>query len=307
MTFSALRAFAPGKANLTLYLGPTRPDGLHELVSLVLPVSLADELELQPAAGAQADEVLCPSVEGPNLAAAALAAYRRDTGWSQPAVRLTIVKRVPVAAGMGGGSSDAATALRMAARAHTGASDHEDRLRILAPALGADVPALLHAGPTLVGGAGEIVETVPDLEPFGLVLVPSTESLSTPEVYAEADRLGSARSPQELEKRRTSLLEALADGALPPTELLVNDLEAAACSLQPAIRDTLEAVRRAGARDALVSGSGPTVFGVFPGMEGPAVAAAAAAELAERFPGAQAAAPVTPEFAEVREVEEEGA
>ncbi len=307
MSFAGLRALAPGKVNLTLFLGPTRADGLHELVSLVQPVSLADELELQPAEGAQADEVLCPSVAGPNLAAAALAAYRRDTGWSEPAVRLTIVKRVPVAAGMGGGSSDAATALRLAAYAHTGAAGNGDRLTDLAPALGADVPALLHTGPTLVGGAGESVEPLPDREPFGLVLIPSTDGLGTPEVYAEADRIGSARSRAELHERRSTLLEALADGALPPSDLLVNDLQAAACSLRPAIGETLDAVRGAGARDALVSGSGPTVFGVFPGMEGRAVAAAAAAELAERFPGAQEAAAVTPGFAEVRGMEAGGA
>lgn len=307
MSFSGLRALAPGKVNLTLFLGPTRSDGLHELVSLVQPVSLADELELQPAAGARVDEVLCPSVEGPNLAAAALAAYRRDTGWNAPAIRLTITKRVPVAAGMGGGSSDAATALRLAAHAHTGAAGPKDRLRALAPSLGADVSALLHTGPTLVGGAGELVEPLPEREPFGLVLIPSPEGLSTPAVYAEADRLGSARSREELQERRSALVGALTGGALPPSELLVNDLQAAACALRPAIGDILDAVRAAGARDALVSGSGPTVFGVFPGMEGPAVAAAAAAELAERFPGGQAAAPVTPESAEVRVVGENGA
>jgi 4-diphosphocytidyl-2-C-methyl-D-erythritol kinase len=280
---------------------------LHELVSLVQPVSLADELELQPLADAQADEVLCPSVEGPNLGAAALAAYREEAGWHSPAARLTIVKRVPVAAGMGGGSSDAATALRLAAYAHTGTADSADRLRSLAPRLGADVSALLHTGPTLVSGAGENVEALPDREPFGLVLIPSAEGLSTPAVYAEADRLGSARPRDELGDRRAALAEGLGDGALPPSELLVNDLGAAACSLLPAIGDALDALRREGARDALVSGSGPTAFGVFPGMEGPAVAAAAAAELAERFPGAVAAAPVTPEFAEVRVVGEEGA
>jgi 4-diphosphocytidyl-2-C-methyl-D-erythritol kinase len=307
MSFPGLRALAPGKINLTLFLGPTRPDGLHELVSLVQPVSLADELELQPAAGARTDEVLCPSVAGPNLAAAALAAYRRYIGWGEPAVRLTITKRVPIAAGMGGGSSNAATALRLAAHAHTGAAGPEERLRALAPGLGADVSALLHTGPTLVDGAGERVEALPDREPFGLVLIPSAEGLSTPAVYAEADRLGGARARDELEACRAALVDALAEGALPPSELVVNDLQAATCSLRPAIGHTLDAVRAAGAHDALVSGSGPTVFGIFPGLEGPAVAAAAAAELAERFPGAQAAAPVTPDFAEIRMAEVEGA
>lgn len=306
MSFTGLRALAPGKVNLSLYLGPTRGDGLHELVSLVQPVSLADELELRPAAGAAADEVLCPSVEGTNLAAEALSAYRRATGWEGPPVRLTIIKRVPVAGGMGGGSSDAATALRLAAHAHrrTG-REQAAQLAALAPALGADVSAMLRAGPSLVGGAGEHVEPVSIHEPFGLVLIPSRERLSTPAVYAEAERLASGRSAAELEERRTALGEALTDGALPPSELIVNDLEAAARSLLPAIGDALEAVRAAGARDALVSGSGPTVFGLFPGLEGPAVAAAAAAELAERFAGTTAASPVTPESAEVHALDDE--
>jgi 4-diphosphocytidyl-2-C-methyl-D-erythritol kinase len=304
MSFTGLRALAPGKVNLALFLGRARTDGLHELVSVVQPVSLADELELRAVPGAEEDEVVCPSIEGPNLAATALAAYRREAGWSEPAARLTIVKQVPVAAGMGGGSSDAATALRLAARAH-GAPDEDDRIRPLAPALGADVAALLRTGPTLVGGAGEEIEALPELEPFGLVIVPSAEGLCTAEVYAEADRLELARSRAELSERRAALREALKDGALPPSDLVVNDLEAAACSLSPAVADALAAVRDAGARDALVSGSGPTVFGLYPGPEGPAVAAAAAAELVERFPGTTAATPVTPDFAAIQMIDGE--
>ena len=111
-----LRCLAPGKVNLCLFIGRPRPDGYHPLVSLVQPVSLADELELEPAAG-DADEVVCPGVDGENLAAVALARFRAATGWDGPPVRITIAKRVPVAAGMGGGSADAAAALRLAAAA----------------------------------------------------------------------------------------------------------------------------------------------------------------------------------------------
>ena len=93
-----------------------REDGLHPLVSVVQALSLADELTLEPAAG-DADEVVCPGVEGPNLAARALQLFREATGWDGPPQRLTIEKRIPVAAGMGGGSSDAAAALRLAAHA----------------------------------------------------------------------------------------------------------------------------------------------------------------------------------------------
>ena len=108
-----LVSFAPGKVNLALFVGAPREDGYHPLVSVVQPLSLADEVVLEPAAGA-VDEVLCAGVEGPNLAGRALALYR-EAGGSLAPVRLTIDKRVPVAAGMGGGSADAAAALRLAA------------------------------------------------------------------------------------------------------------------------------------------------------------------------------------------------
>src|SRR3954471_7817773 len=118
----AMTERAPGKVNLSLFVGAPRADGLHPLVSVVQAVSLADELTLEPAPGA-ADEVVCPGVEGPNLAAAALAAFRARTGWAAPPQRITIVKRIPVAGGMGGGSADAAAVLRLAARAAGGVED----------------------------------------------------------------------------------------------------------------------------------------------------------------------------------------
>ena len=131
-----LRARAPGKVNLCLFVGEPREDGLHPLVSVVQALSLADELTLEPGAG-DADEVVCPGVEGPNLAARALALFREATGWDAPPQRLTIDKRIPVAAGMGGGSSDAAATLRLAAHAAGRPVPAE-----LAPRLGADVASL---------------------------------------------------------------------------------------------------------------------------------------------------------------------
>src|SRR4051812_33190534 len=109
---AALRERAPAKVNLCLFVGPVREsDGRHELVSVMQSVTLADDVTLESAApGARADEVVCPGVEGPNLAAAALRAFREATGWDGPPVRLTIEKRAPVAAGLGGGSGDAAAA-----------------------------------------------------------------------------------------------------------------------------------------------------------------------------------------------------
>jgi len=269
---------APAKINLCLFLGPTRPaDGRHELVSVMQSLSLADELAMRPAGpGAAADEVVCPGVEGPNLAGAALQAFRAATGWDAPPQRLEIAKRVPVAAGMGGGSGDAAAALRLAARAAGGPVD-EALLRELAAGLGADVPAQVRPGRALATGAGEHVEPLRDGAPFGVLVLPGRRPLSTAAVYREADRLGLPRDPADLAQRLAEVREALRrQGDLPP-HLYVNDLQPAALSLAPEIGDALDEARRAGADIAMVSGSGPTVLGLYLGPHGPRRARAAAA------------------------------
>jgi 4-diphosphocytidyl-2-C-methyl-D-erythritol kinase len=256
---SALSARAPGKVNLCLYLGPRRQDGLHELVSLVQAVSLADELRLEPT-GAGRDEVECPDVEGQNLAEEALRAYR-EAGWDGPPQRLRIDKRVPVAAGMGGGSGDAAAALRLAA--HAAGRPDDAALERIAPALGADVPAALRPGLALVEGAGERVRRLEPLAPFALLVVALPHRLATAEVYREADRLGLPRLVDELSLRRSWIEASLGPGGLLPPELLHNDLEPAARSLCPAIEPELARLRELGALRAIVTGSGPTVVGLF--------------------------------------------
>ena len=278
-----LTARAPGKVNLSLFVGAPRADRLHPLVSVVQPVSLADELTLAPAPEAPGDEVVCPGVEGPNLAGAALAAFRDATGWDGPPQRLEIVKRVPVAAGMGGGSGDAAAALRLIAAAAGGAP--AELLLELAVALGADVPSQVAPGRVLMTGAGEHVHRLPGAAPFGLVIVRSEHALSTPAVYREFDRLGGGRPVGELERRAAA---ALAGEPPPP----VNDLQDAARSLCPPIDAALARVRAVGATAAMVSGSGPAVFGLFPDARAAATAAAAL--------GAIAAAPVGADFGRVR-------
>lgn len=293
-----LCAFAPGKVNLGLFVGAPRADGLHPLVSIVQPLSLADELCLAPApAGVERDEVHCPEVDGLNLAAEALAAYRGATGWDAPAQRLTIAKRVPVAAGMGGGSGDAAAALRLAA--HAAGRPDDPVLHELAPGLGADVPAQVEPARSLVTGAGEDVEPLPDFEPFGVLVLPSRDRLSTPAVFAQVDRMGLERSAEELRGLRAALRAAAQS---PPAALLHNDLEAAACVLSPSIAAALATARAAGADHAMVSGSGPTVVGLFMGQQGPARARVAAAAVAlaaagSGRPRALAAEPVGPAFA----------
>ena len=238
-----MRERAPAKINLCLLVGPLRADTRHELVSVMAPVTVFDELEMHDA---PRDEVICPGVQGPNLAAAALAAFREATGWDGPGQRVEIAKRIPVAAGLAGGSADAAAVLRLCSR-RSGVGD-PDALRAIAADLGSDVPALVEPRTVLVRGGGERVEGIV-LEPFAVLIAPSDARLSTATVYAQADRLGSTRRNL---------------GALDPFALIgVNDLEDAAISLEPSIAPTLAAIRACGAEHAMVCGSGPTVIGLF--------------------------------------------
>lgn len=245
---------APAKLNLCLYLGDRRDDGLHELCSLFEPLALADLIEVGEG---EADEVLCAGVEGENLAARALRALR-EAGWEGPPLRIEISKRVPVAAGLGGGSADAAAVLRLAAGAVA-------ELPAIAARLGADVPSQLRPSLALVRGAGELVEPLPEPAPHAAVLLPDGGGLSTAEVFAAADRLGLGRGADELEVLAGELRAAAGAGGSPLAypQLLVNDLEPAALSLRPRIGEALRALREAGAPVALISGSGPTAVGLF--------------------------------------------
>jgi 4-diphosphocytidyl-2-C-methyl-D-erythritol kinase len=241
------------------------------------PLALADRIEFRPAGGE--DEVVCPGVEGPNLAAGALAALRA-LGWGGLPLRVEIEKRVPVAAGLGGGSADAAAVLRLAE------GIGEQGLARVAASLGADVPSQLRPRPLLVAGAGERLEEIPAPGAHGIVLVTQPDGLGAGEVYAEADRLGTGRDAGELEQIEAKLREAVARGESPLAyaELLVNDLEPAAISLRPQIREAVAALRSAGAARAIVAGSGPTAWGLFESAD-------SARRAAERIPGAIATEP----------------
>jgi 4-diphosphocytidyl-2-C-methyl-D-erythritol kinase len=308
-----LRALAPAKVNLGLFVGPTRAgEAKHELATVMQSVSLADELTMRDAPDeAVKDALICPGVEGPveqNLAAAALRAFRRRTGWDGPPQLVRIDKRIPVAAGLGGGSADAAAVLRLAVEA-SGLGDRELLLEI-AEELGADVPAQVEPGRWLARGAGEqLLQLPPPRVAFGVLILPGGFELSTAAVYGEADRLGVARSSRELDERARELTGALEHGAPLPAagELLHNDLQRAAASLRPEIAETLRLLRRAGGDPVMVSGSGPTVIGLFSpagGQEGEGLALArlAAQALGERDPAPVCAVPVEASFGEVREL-----
>lgn len=267
-----LRELAYAKLNLVLHVGHPREDGLHPICSLMASIDLADEVTATESATGE-DTVQCPDVPGHNLAARALAEFRSRAGKHLPPLTVTIDKRIPVAAGLGGGSADAAATLRMANEIAGGVLGAEELLRLAAD-LGSDVPSQLDPAHALVHGTGERIEPVP-LPHLTAVLIPDDEGLSTAAVYAELDRLGGSRDQLDPEPMR-----ALARSA--PEQLaaaLENDLQPAALSLRPDLEPRLEALGAAGALGVAVSGSGPTCFGLFADR-------AAAEEAAAGLPGA---------------------
>ncbi len=249
---------APAKLNLCLYLGRRRPDGYHDLASIFEPLSLHDLLEVRPAGR---DEVVCESVPGDNLAARALRLLRSE-GWSGEPVRIEIEKRIPVAAGLGGGSADAAAVLRLA-------GGQVEDLAGIAGLIGADVPSQIDPMTCLVEGIGQRLTSLPEPAEHWVVLVPFEGGLSTADVFAEADRLGAGRPAEELAEIAGRLWAVASNGVSPLAypSLLRNDLEPAAMSLRPEIGKAMERLTLAGAGFVGMTGSGPTVFGICPDRE----------------------------------------
>jgi 4-diphosphocytidyl-2-C-methyl-D-erythritol kinase len=267
------RAFA--KLNLALRVARPRDDGLHPVCSVFASIDLADEVYVEPA---DADAVECSGLDGPNLAAAALAAFRTRVP-ELPPLHVRVEKRIPVAAGLGGGSADAAATLRAANRI-AGEPLDAAALRDLGAGLGSDVPSQIEPRHALVSGVGEVVEPIELPLAFAL-LVPQPEGLATAAVYAEFDRMGLGREQLECEELRALFAPGASGapgGAAPGGEpALHNDLQPAALSLRPELAEVLEQLRAAAGTDALVSGSGPTCFALF-GRPGPALTAAAGIE-----------------------------
>jgi 4-diphosphocytidyl-2-C-methyl-D-erythritol kinase len=245
------RAFA--KLNLILHVGRRRADGLHPVGSIFASIDLWDALRVE-LADVGGDRVECNGIDGPNLADGALAAFRRRVP-ELPPLRVRIEKRIPVAAGLGGGSADAAAVLRAANRI-SGEPLDAAALRELGAELGSDVPSQVEPRHALVSGVGEVVDPI-ELPAFGVVLVPHSPGLSTADVYAEFDRLGGGRGQVGLDALRSIAREM----ALLP--VLGNDLQPAALALRPELTAVLASLRGHGALGSLVSGSGPTCFGLF--------------------------------------------
>jgi 4-diphosphocytidyl-2-C-methyl-D-erythritol kinase len=250
----------PAKVNVALSVGPRRPDGFHDIATVFHAVSLYDEVVARSAEdfsvtaeGVGSEQVPRDDSNLAMQAARTLAAYSGVTSGAG----LHIRKEIPVAAGMAGGSADAAGAL-VACAALWGTGLGRAELAILAARVGSDVPFALMGGTALGTGRGERLTPAMVGGVFHWVLAMSDQGLATPAVYAKLDELRSNRSipapgvaPDVLAALRAADAEALG-------RLLDNDLQEAACALAPELTATLEAGRGLGALGAIVSGSGPT-------------------------------------------------
>jgi 4-diphosphocytidyl-2-C-methyl-D-erythritol kinase len=269
----------PAKLNLQLGVGPPRADGYHDLVTVFHAVSLFDQVTVEPAGrdgvtvtGEGADRV---PADQDNLAMRAVAALRaavRDRRTGPGSVHVTIAKRIPVAAGLAGGSADAAAAL-VACNELWGGGLTQRQLREIAATVGSDVAFALLGGTAVGRGRGE--QLTPALAPatqYHWVLAFADGQLSTPAVYAALDRLRATARTADADGSASSGPPGLADPDLDAAlmaalrsgdaarvgQRMSNDLQPAAVSLFPALRKTLAAGLELGALGALVAGSGPT-------------------------------------------------
>lgn len=286
--------FAPAKINLTLRIRGRRADGYHELESLVVFADIGDEVRLSP--GEPFALSLCgetASATGPQDDNLVLKAARRLLE-NNPGLRLghfELDKSLPVAAGLGGGSSDAAAALRLIARANADRlTINDSRLLAAACETGADVAVCLDPRPRIMRGIGEILSPALHLPKLAALLVNPRIHVPTAEVFAARAKNPPASAPRAGDDPAIALCEsAISDGKKPQVPDLIeallssgNDLEAFAISLHPAIAGLLETLRgMANCRLARMSGSGATCFALFDNRQD---AAQAACDLASRAP-----------------------
>jgi 4-diphosphocytidyl-2-C-methyl-D-erythritol kinase len=280
-----LGALAPAKINLFLRVTGQRANGYHELDSVFLPLALSDRVGLAfRSAPDCAVQLRCDWPElGPaaqNLAVRAAYAFMEEFA-IRGEVSIDLRKSIPAGAGLGGGSSDAATVLRLLAEL-VGVAD-ADRLPALALSLGADVPFFLTAAPARVRGIGERIEPLRGFRPFALVVAAPPLTVSTAAVFA------GLRSEDWSGPASAEALAAMAAGSITPG-LLVNDLAAVAIKQWPLIAELKTMVEGCGATGASMTGSGGAVFGIF---ATPAAAETAAEQVRRRYPAVRVFATTT--------------
>ena len=251
----------PGKVNVYLGVGPREFSGYHELATIFQAVGIYDEVTVSAAdsltisgRGAFADRI--PTDET-NLAWKAAELVARACG-EEPNVHIQIDKSIPIAAGMAGGSADAAATIVAIDYLYSLGMSREEMADIAAK-LGSDVPFMLNGGTAIGTGHGDQLTSALSRGTYHWVLALSTHGLSTPAVYAECDRLRTGLEIVEPQTNEALMQALLAADSQSVGAHLVNDLQPAACSLRPALRLVLDVGQEYGALGALVSGSGPTV------------------------------------------------
>lgn len=252
-----LSVAAPAKLNLFLAITGRRPDGYHDLFSLFCPLSLADRIDLRfdtPGIDLRCDHPQVP--DGPANLAWKAAERFFEAADQPPGVQLSLHKRIPVAAGLGGGSSDAAAVLA----ALNGAFDRplsQNRLHRIAAGIGADVPFFLVGGPALATGVGDHLQPVAGLPHRWVILLTFPFAVPTAEVYKN---LNLALTNCSKVTKSFTLTDGRMTGGFPR---LCNDLETVTAVRYPEIERAKAHLLEEGAENALMSGSGPTVFGLF--------------------------------------------
>ena len=255
------------KVNLTLRVVGTRPDGYHELRSVFLRIGLSDRLRVSPGGADGADTLSVTGLAGmlarQNLAMRAVEAVRARAEVPLPALDVTLHKDIPVAAGLGGGSSDCASAIKLA-QAAWGIAFSKEEERAIGASLGADVPFFLsEAEMALVEGIGERVTPMRQLmSTAGLLTVTPPVELSTARVFQRFDEIW-GDAPGEF----ATDAQELPDLASAASELRdANDLWVAAASLAPGLDQLRDELESASARAWLMSGSGPTLYAIYPSV-----------------------------------------
>ena len=246
---------APAKINLGLQVTGRRRDGYHEVVTVLQTLEFSDVVSVQSAPTVTGRPSLPGLAPEDDLALRAAHHLRQALG-VRTGARVRVEKRIPAAAGLGGGSANAAAVLAALNRLWDANVDHT-RLEEIAAALGADVPFLVHGGTALATGRGDALRELPQAPMRHVVLVRPEIDLATADVYAELRQSEWSDGGQAL-----ALAEAITDGNL-PEHLLRNDLTPAAARLAPVIDEILATLGAAGARPALMAGSGATCFGLF--------------------------------------------
>ncbi len=254
--FSGFCVSAPAKINVGLRVTGVRPDGYHELVTVMVPVSLYDRLEFWSCG--EGVSIDCSGNPVPcgekNLACRAAEAFFAQSG-IKGGVKILLEKKIPVAAGLGGGSSDAAATLSSLNRIFGDPLD-QAALETVALGLGADVPFFLRHGPCLARGIGELLEPLEGWPGFWYVIVTPPVEVSTAWVYANLKiSLTSDKLADNIAQFKTTPFEVAG--------FFKNDLEAVTAASFPVINRIKELLYDAGAEGALMSGSGPSVYGIF--------------------------------------------